>query len=399
MIFNKQEKQSIFFLSLVLFFRMFSVFLVLPIFNILAQKLEASNFFLVGLAFGAYGLTQGFFQLPFGYFSDKYGRKRILILALSFFLVGSLMGVYAPNIYWIIVARFVQGIGAVASIIFALLADHIRAHVRVRASAFLGGSIGVAFCLAFVLAPILAIYFDINKLFGAISIMALCSLLIVLFFVPNKKNSTPNIDFKKSILNCWNNQQLRIIYFGSFLSGIGLASSLFITQIFFFNYLAFPKEALWKIYLPMLGISFLFLFPVTFYVESKRKFKTGILIGVGFLLTAFICFLWGTMRLDFWFLVLGLFFFFTGYSIFEPIFPSLVTRFSKDENKGTASGIYNLLQFLGHFIGAFFSGLLLEIQVSLIYWVLIGLSFFFIYLLKNFQNPPHKKTQKNYGTH
>lgn len=387
MIFTKQETNFIVFLSLILFFRMFSVFLVLPIFNILVQTLKTSDFFLIGLAFGIYGLTQGIFQLPFGYFSDKYGRKNILILALVFFLLGSWLAVYAVNIYWMIVARFIQGIGAVASIIFALLADHTRAEVRARASAFLGVSIGVAFCLAFMLAPFFAIYFGIKDLFLVISIMASSSILIAFFFIPNNPSPTKKINFKKSFLHCLNNQQLRIIYFGSFLSGIGLSSSLFVTQIFLFNYLAFPKESLWKIYLPMLLISFLFLFPVTFYVESKGKFKNGILLGVGFLLSSFICFLWGTMQLDFWFLVAGLIIFFVGYSIFEPIFPSLVTRLSHSENKGTASGIYNLLQFMGHFVGAFCSGLLLKIQVSIIHWGLIILCGFFLYFLRNFQNP------------
>lgn len=387
MLFNQQESRAIFWLSFVLFFRMFSVFLVLPIFNILVQDLEQSNFFLIGLAFGIYGLTQGFFQLPFGYFSDKYGRKKILILALCFFLLGSLLAIYATNIWWMIMARFVQGIGAVASIVFALLADYTREQVRARASAFLGMSIGVAFCLAFIIAPFFAIKFGVKELFQTITIMALLSILIVIFFIPNNKAPTKSIRFWDCLQKCLQNKQLRIIYFGSFLSGVGLSSSLFVTQIFLFNYLDFPKAELWKIYLAMLVASCLFLFPVTFYVESKRKFKNGILLGVGFLLSSFIFFLWGTMEFNFWFLVFGLITFFIGYSIFEPIFPSLVTRFSDQEHKGTASGVYNLLQFFGHFVGAFFSGLLLEVKVSVIYWVLILLSFLFLYTLRNFENP------------
>jgi MFS family permease len=391
MIFNKQETGAIFWISIVLFFRMFSVFLVLPVFNILVQELRPDNFLLIGLAFGIYGLTQGLFQLPFGYLSDKYGRKKMLLLALLFFFIGSLFAAYAKDIYWMIAARFLQGIGAVASIIFALLADHTRDEVRARASAFLGMSIGVAFCLAFVAAPFFAAEFGISELFQVITVMALLSLLIVFFFIPAEKNHFQSIHFWDCVQSCLKHKNLRIIYFGSFLSGVGLSSSLFVTQIFFFNYLAFPKEDLWKIYLPMLVISFCFLFPITFYVESKAKFKNGILLGVGFLLTAFICLLWGVMEVHFWFLAFGLIIFFVGYSIFEPIFPSLVTRFSKKEQKGTASGIYNLLQFFGHFVGAFFSGVLLEVNASLIHWSLIFLSFLFLYFLRNFENPLPKR--------
>ena len=391
MIFNKQEGWVIFWLSVVLFFRMFSVFLVLPVFNILAQTLALNNFFLISLAFGIYGLTQGIFQLPFGYLSDIYGRKKLLLIALLFFVLGSLLAIYATNIYWMIFARFIQGIGAVASIIFALLADNTRDEIRARASAFLGLSIGIAFCLAFAIAPFFISQFGIRELFQAISGMAILSFLAILFFIPNNKQKKKNLKFWDAVLNCLNNKQLRIIYFGSFLSGTGLSASLFITQIFLFNYLEFPKEDLWKIYLSMLGISFLFLFPTTFYVESKGRFDKGILLGIGFLITSFILFLWGTSTLNFWFIVIGLITFFVGYSIFEPIFPSLVTRWSNQENKGTASGIYNLLQFFGHFVGAISSGLLLEINVLYVYFVLLILSFIFLYSMKNFQNPPLRK--------
>ena len=391
MIFNQKEIKIICFLSLVLFFRMFSVFLVLPIFNILVQELEWSNFFLIGIAFGIYGLTQGVFQLPFGYFSDKYGRKKTLSIALVFFFLGSLLATQSTNIYLMIFARFIQGIGAIASIVFSLLADFTRDEVRARASAFLGISIGIAFCSAFILAPFLAIYFTINDFFLIISILALLSFLVVLFFIPKSTSPPSTVGFVTAWNICWKNTQLRIIYFGSFLSGVGLSSSLFISQIFFFNYFSFPKNDLWKIYLPMLIVSCLVLFPVTFYAEKNKKFKNSILIAMGFLLSSFIFFLWGTYVLHFGFIVLGLIVFFAGYSIFEPIFPSLVTRWSNSENKGIASGIYNFLQFFGHFVGAFLSGLLIKIQVSLIYMFLILMSIFFIYSLKYFHNPPSRK--------
>ena len=391
MIFTKKELKIIILLNLVLFFRMFSVFLVLPVFNILAQELDLSDFFLIGIAFGSYGLTQGLFQLPFGYLSDKYGRKNILLLALAFFLIGSLLAFQSTNIYTMILARFLQGIGAIASIIFALLADFTREKIRARASAFLGISIGGAFCLAFILAPFLSVFLNINDFFLLISIFTLFSFLAILFFIPQSPPHSYNIKFSQSWSNCWKNSQLKIIYFGSFLSGLGLSSCLFVSQIFLFNYFSFPKNDLWQIYLPMLFISCLVLFPVTFYAEKKKKFKNSIIIAMGFLLSAFICFLWGTYFFSFWFIALGLIIFFAGYSIFEPIFPSLVTRWSNAENKGTASGIYNLLQFFGHFVGSFLSGIFLKIQISFLYIGLILMSFFFLYLLKSFVNPPLKK--------
>ena len=125
-ILQKTEVVTVSLLSLVLFLRMFSIFLVLPVFNILAQEINNANFFLVALAFGIYGLTQGLCQLPAGYFSDVWGRKRILIIALILFLIGSLLASYVTNIYWIIAARFIQGMGAMASVVLLLYdADYV----------------------------------------------------------------------------------------------------------------------------------------------------------------------------------------------------------------------------------------------------------------------------------
>ena len=137
----------------------------------------------------------------------------------------------------------------------------------------------------------------------------------------------------------------------------------------------------------MLGVSFLFMFPVTFYVESKNKFDRGILLGVGFLMSSFILAIWGIYQLNFWFLVAGLVVFFIGFSIFEPIFPSLVTRLSKKENKGIASGLFQTFQFLGHFVGAIGSGFFLSRNIFFVYFFLLIYGIFFLFLLRKFKNP------------
>ena len=140
-------------MSGVLFFRMFSIFLLLPVFSVLAMDLAGATPFLIGVAFGAYGLTQGLLQLPFGMWSDKVGRKRVIVIGLTLFISGNVMAVFTDSIHWMIVARFLQGTGAISSTVFALIADLTRPEVRTRANAALGASIGIAFALAFGVAP------------------------------------------------------------------------------------------------------------------------------------------------------------------------------------------------------------------------------------------------------
>ena len=387
---EKAELKITFWLSWVLFFRMLSVFLVLPIFNILAQDLELANFFLIGLAFGIYGLTQGIMQLPFGFLSDIWGRKIIIIFALILFIIGSLIASFSSNIYWMIGGRFLQGLGAMASVIFALLADSTREQVRARASAFLGMSIGIAFGISFVFAPILAIWINIQQLFLLISCLGIAALLIIIFAIKETNRPKNKLIFLDAVTDCLKNKQLRILYFGSFFSGSGLAASLFITQIYLSNYLEFPKQNLWIIYLIMLLLSFVFMIPITFYSEKKNRFDRGILLGTGFLLSSFILSIWGITQLNFWFISAGLIVFFVGYSIFEPLFPSLISRLSP--NKGTASGIFNLCQFIGHFTGAIISGALLTVNIYIVYSLLFTLGVLFLFALQGFQNPIPKSS-------
>ena len=140
----------------------------------------------------------------------------------------------------------------------------------------------------------------------------------------------------------------------------------------------------------MLGASFLFMFPVTFYAESKNKFDRAILLGVGFLMSSFILIIGGIYQLNFWLIAASLVVFFVGFSIFEPIFPSLVTRLSSEENKGIASGFFQTFQFLGHFVGALASGFFLKHNIFFVFLFLLVYGVFFLLLLRKFENPPRR---------
>ncbi|MBT4015540.1 MAG: MFS transporter, partial [Deltaproteobacteria bacterium] len=184
-IFNLSEKRSIYSLSGVLFFRMFSLFLLLPVFSVLAMDLEGATPFLIGVAFGAYGLTQGLLQLPFGMWSDRAGRKLVIVIGLGLFIAGNLLGAFVDSIHWMIVARFLQGTGAISSTVFALIADLTRPEVRTRANAALGASVGIAFALAFGVAPFFGEWLGLNGMFLMIAALSVASLVLVLTTVPN----------------------------------------------------------------------------------------------------------------------------------------------------------------------------------------------------------------------
>ena len=389
LIFTSTEKRSIYSLSGVLFFRMFSIFLLLPVFSILALDLEEATPFLIGVAFGAYGLTQGFLQLPFGMWSDRAGRKKVIVIGLGLFIIGNLLAAAADSIYLMIIARFLQGTGAISSTVFALVADLTRPEVRTRANAAMGISIGTAFAIAFIAAPFLGEWLGLGGMFGMIAIFSVVSLVLVLTTVPNPE-AIPlipeNTSFLKMTKTVWRVPSLRTICWGGFVCGAGLSSTFFLIPMILVNH-GYERAEMWKIYLPMMLAGALMMILAAVIAEVRNRFREVMLFGVILLLLSAVAMGIGQeQEMLLWF-VAALFLFFMGFNIFEPIFPSLVTRTTTAETKGTAMGVYNFAQFFGHFAGATLAGAL-YLNHFYIFILLIALAeIWFFYLTLSFTNP------------
>ena len=394
-VFTPLESRSILSLSSIMFFRMFGLFLVLPVFSLLAQELEGATPLLIGLAFGGYGLTQAVFQIPFGIWSDRIGRKPVIMAGLLLFVIGSLIAAFADNIYLMIVARLLQGAGAISSAVFALIADLTRPEVRTRANAAIGASIGMAFGGAFFIAPFLGGFAGLSGIFGLITLMATIGLFILWRFVPEPENpsrtpNTPTLDMVKSVLVL---PSIRTIDFGAFVCSTGLSAVFFMIPIKLAEQ-GWISSELWQIYLPMLLSGGLIMVGAAIVAETKNRFREVMFLGVGFLIASVFCLAFFHEFQDNFLLISGLFLFFMGFNVFEPLFPSLVTRLTNPTTKGTASGVYNFCQFVGHFAGAAIAGIFYSNNLLYLLGLLLMINLCFLFMLyKNFSNPIPRKKQ------
>jgi len=391
-IFTSTEKRSIYSLSGVLFFRMFSIFLLLPVFSVLAMDLEGATPFLIGVAFGAYGLTQGFLQLPFGMWSDRAGRKRVIVIGLGLFVAGNVLAAFVDSIHWMIVARLLQGTGAISSTVFALIADLTRPEVRTRANAALGASVGIAFAFAFGAAPFFGEWLGLNGMFLMIAVLSVASLVLVLTTVPNPETTNllpQNVSFLNMAKMVWKVPALRTISWGGFVCGAGLSSTFFLIPMILVQH-GFERAEMWKIYLPMMLAGAVAMVLAAIFAEVKNRFREVMLFGIVLLLTSLVFMGLGQEQNRLIWFVAALYFFFMGFHVFEPIFPSLVTRNTTSETKGTAMGVYNFAQFIGHFVGATVAGAL-YVNNYLIFILLLAVAeIWFFYLTLSFQNPEKK---------
>ncbi|MFB0710081.1 MFS transporter [Buttiauxella noackiae] len=336
--------------------RMLGMFMVLPVLTTYGMALQGASQALIGIAIGIYGLAQAIFQIPFGLLSDRIGRKPLIIGGLLIFVLGSVIAALSDSIWGVILGRALQGSGAIAAAVMALLSDLTREQNRTKAMAFIGVSFGVTFAIAMVLGPIITHNLGLNALFWMIAVLASCGILITLWVVPNTKSHVLNRE-SGMVKGCFSKvlaePKLLKLNFGIMCLHIMLMST-FVALPGQLEQAGFPAAEHWKVYLCTMLIAFASVVPFIIYAEVKRRMKRVFVGCVALLLIAEIV-LWGSGP-HFWELVLGVQLFFLAFNLMEAILPSLISKESPAGYKGTAMGIYSTSQFLGVAIGGSLGG-------------------------------------------
>lgn len=358
----KTEKHAAQSLALIYAFRMIGLFMILPVFSLYAADYVGSNPLLIGLAIGVYGLTQGLFQLPFGFLSDRVGRKKMIVLGLLLFCAGSVLAAMAESIQQIIAGRALQGMGAIAAVVMALAADLTREEVRMRIMAMIGMSIGVSFMLSMVLGPVIAAAYGLSVIFWVTASLAILSIFIILVITPNPEQQCFHRDAQLSVADITRvaaNRELLRLDLGVFILHMVLTATFVLFPRVLRDQLQIAVELHWQTYLPVFVLSILLMVPMILLAEKKRKMKSMYLLGiltVAFAEIGFYVFDGYTA------LFIMLVFFFGGFNFLEASMPSLVAKIAPADMKGTAMGMFSSAQFLGAFAGGMLGGYMLAYE-------------------------------------
>lgn len=338
--------------------RMLGLFLVLPVLALAARDLSGATPVLIGLAVGVYGLTQAALQIPFGFASDRLGRKRVIAFGLVVFALGSAIAALADSIALLIVGRALQGAGAIAAALMALAADLTRDGVRTRIMAVIGISIGASFSAALVIGPLFHAWFDLAGLFWLATALALVALGLLYTVVPtpraraSHRDATPVPAQFRDVLT---SAPLLRLDAGIFVLHLVMTGT-FVAAPLALEAAGLPDVQHWEIYLPVFGGSVALMGPLIMLAERPHRTKHVFLAAVALVALAH-----GTLALAGGGLVgvgLGLLVFFTGFNVLEATLPALVTRAAPAAHKGTAMGVYSASQFLGAFAGGLVAGAL-----------------------------------------
>ncbi len=365
-------------ISLIMSVRMLGLFMLFPVMSVYASEYDNSTPFLVGMAIGIYGLTQALLQIPFGYLSDRFGRKPILILGLLIFFIGSVIAANTSNILLVVIGRAFQGGGAISAVLMAFLADSVNEENRAKANAFVGFQIGVAFMLSLLIGPIISAKVGLQGLFWSIAFLSILAMLIVL----SLKHSPPIIYYKLSVKAFKDilTKELIAIDFSVFSLHLILAAGFIVMPILIVENQIVSMSDNWHLYLPAMLLSFFGMLPLIVISEKFQKTKHILMLSILLLIVSQLLFL--NTNYNFSLFLATLTIFFIAFNSIEALLPSLLSRKASSEKRGLAMGVFSTSQFLGTFFGGAIGGLIYDIYdlnsvflftifVAIIWWFLI----------------------------
>ncbi|MDO5666665.1 MAG: MFS transporter [Alcaligenaceae bacterium] len=343
-------------LALLFAVRMLGLFLLTPVFADAAKTLvQGDNPLMIGIAIGAYGLTQSVMQIPMGLLSDRFGRRSVVIFGMLLFVIGGIVCALAPSVTWVAIGRGIQGFGAVSAAITAWVADSTRPEVRSRAMAMVGASIGLSFAISMVMAPLVVEWFELSGLFWTISILGFLCLLLAVWVVPVVPQDHQAINRSFTMVEVLGSKSLWLLNLSVFSLHFVLMAIFVVIPPVLIRLGDMSIGQLWQVYLPVIVVALIFMIPAVMTVEKKRMHKEaigltllGIIVSLGIMISGMYSFVM---------LVLALLLYFIPFNILEALLPSAVSRTCPPEHKGLALGVFNMTQALGVASGGFLGGL------------------------------------------
>lgn len=375
---NSTERLFALKVSLIMSIRMLGLFMLFPVMSVYAGDYDSSTPILIGMAIGIYGLTQALLQIPFGYLSDRFGRKPILIIGLLIFLIGSIIAATASNIIFVVIGRALQGGGAISAVLMAFLADSISEDNRAKANAFVGFQIGAAFMLSLIIGPIITSRIGLSGLFWVIGLLSIIAMLIVVSLEHSRPINYYRLSFGafKETLS----RELIAVDFSVFSLHLILASGFIVMPLLIMENQIVSMINNWQLYLPAVLLSFIGMIPLIIISEKFKKTKYILLLSVFLLIISQIIFYISNLNFSVFLFTLTIFF--VAFNTVEAILPSLLSKTASASKRGLAMGIFSTSQFLGTFIGGVIGGLIYDIYdlnsvflftifVAIIWWLMV----------------------------
>ncbi len=344
------ERRAVSVVALMAMCRMFGLFALLPVLAIFAADLQDATPALIGLAVGAYGLTQAVLQIPFGAISDRIGRVPVIVFGLALFAAGSILAAQSDSIYGVIAGRLLQGAGAISATLTALLADATREAVRTRTMAIFGIAIGSSFLLALIIGPVIAAASGVRSLFWLAAVLAVVAALLLLLLPAGIERPAKRPDRR---LSAAIRPDLLRLDFYIFVLHTLLTASFVALPFLLRNELHLALSDHWQMYVGALLTSLLGTVPLILADERKGKSST---LTIAILLLVLGQLMLAIAGFNLIIVYVALAVFFAGFNFLEAGLPARLSIRASGDLRGASLGVFSSSQFLGAFAGGLIGG-------------------------------------------
>ncbi len=385
--FSKFEMKFLLGIGSALALRQLGLIMVMPFLVIYGRELAYSTPGLIGISLGVYGLSQALLQIPFGNWSDKIGRKPAILFGLFLFILGLLLAYISENIYIFIIARVLQGSGAIMAAAYAWVGDNIRDEQRNRGMSIIGMLVGLSATLAFIGGPILYRWFSVPQMFLLCALLAFMAWSFILLFIEGDQKAHSSFQpISFNYFSLFKDKNLTKLFTAGFITNYILVSQFFIVPQLLENSLG--ADGLWKVFVPATILAIFAMRVGARHADAGHFVKVATLSFAIIFVGALMYFSPNT----FW-VGLGMIFFMTGYMCLVTLLPASVTKLSQKSYRGKVTGVFNTFQFIGSFIGGALTGLLWGANPSYSIFLLIVIAAAGALLIKTFNESTDKMAE------
>ncbi len=364
-----RRNKNIIILFLTLVIVMMGFGMIIPLIGSYVDSFGASGREL-GLLMASFALMQFIFAPIWGGLSDRFGRKKILLVGITGFAVSQLMFGLATELWMLFVSRILAGMlsAATGPTAMAYISDSTTDEDRGAGMGIMGAAMGVGMTLGPGIGGLLAKNSLSTPFFVAAGVSTLTLILIAVVLpesLPAERRVTAASLRGPQFREMWRALfgPLGILLVMAFLVSFALTNFEGVFSLYALERFGYGPQAVGSIMM-MIGVTGAFIQgaltgPLTRRWGEASIIRASLLVSaVGFVLM--------TLAHTYWAVVATTLFFIIGNSMLRPSVSSLTSR-RAEGGQGVAMGLNNSFMSLGRVVGPVLAGSLLDVRLTLPY--------------------------------